>query len=93
MGNNSNEHNLQIHMIPVLIVNIKVEKGVQIGFFLFFPKHQNHLREPLAILVYNSCEQEISHQKTTNPSRLPTEISIHENSLSYLISLSQVMNF
>lgn len=93
MGNNSNEHNIQIHMILVLIVNIKVEKGVKIGFFFFFPKHQNHLREPLAIIVYNSCEQEISHQKTTNPSRLPTEISIHENSLSYLISLSQVMNF
>lgn len=93
MGNNSNEHNLQIHIIPVLIVNIKVEKGVKIGFFLLFPKHQNHLREPLARIVYNSCEQEISHQKTTNPSRLPTEISIHENSLSYLISLSQVMNF
>lgn len=51
MGNNSNEYNLQIHIIPELVVNIKVEKGVKIGLFLFFPTHQNHLREPLVILV------------------------------------------
>lgn len=51
MGNNSNEHNIQIHMIPVLIVNIKVEKGVKIGFFLLFPTHQNHLIEPLVPVI------------------------------------------